>query len=51
MQASLAGVFQRKIGGNEGKDALGIPHSNGAGDHPDLSTSRIKIERHPDARV
>ena len=49
MPALLAGVFHRKIGGNEGKDALGIPHGNRAGDHPDLTASRIKIGRRPDA--
>ena len=51
MQALLAGVFHGKIGRNEGKDALGITHWNGAGDHPDLSASHIKIGRRPDARV
>ena len=51
MQALLARVFHGKIGGNEGKDAIGIPHWNEAGDHPDLSTFRIKIGRRPDARV
>ena len=49
--ALLAGVFHREVGRNEGKDALGIPHWNGAGDHPDLTASRIKIGRRPDARV
>ena len=49
MQALLAGVFHGKIGANERKDALGIPHWNGAGDHPDLSAPRIKIGRRPDA--
>ena len=49
MQALPAGVFHRKIGANERKDALGIPHWNGAGDHPDLTASRIKIGRRPDA--
>ena len=51
MQALLAGVFHGKIGGNKGKDALGIPHWNGARNHPDLTASRIKIGRRPDARV
>ena len=51
MQALLARVFHGKIGGDEGKDALGVPHRNGAGDHPDLSASHIKIGRRPDARV
>ena len=49
MQALLAGVFHGKIGANERKDALGIPHWNGARDHPDLSAPRIKIGRRPDA--
>ena len=51
MQPLLAGVFHGKIGGDEGKDALGIPHWNRAGDHPDLTASRIKIGRRSDARV
>ena len=49
MQALLAGVFHRKIGGNEGEDTIGIPHWNGTGDHPELTASRIKIGRRPDA--
>ena len=36
---------------NESKDALGIPHWNGARNHPNLTASRIKIGRRPDARV
>ncbi len=51
MQPLLAGVFHGKIGGDEGKDALGIPHWNGAGDHPDLTASRIKIACHTGARI
>ncbi len=53
MQALLGRVFHGKIGADEGKDALGVPHPerNGAGDHPDLSASHIKIGCRPDARV
>ena len=40
-----------QIGGDYGEDALGITNRNGAGDHPYLTASRIKIRVRPDARV
>ena len=43
--------FNGQIGGNDGEDPLSVTNRNGAGDHPDLTASRIKIRVRPDARV
>ena len=51
MQVLLDGIFHGKISGDEGKDALGIPHWNEAGDHPNLTASSIKIGGRPDTCV
>ena len=41
----------RKIGGNDGEHALGVPRRDGAGDHPGLAAARIEIGRRPYPRV
>ena len=35
--------FNGQIGGNDGEDPLSVTNRNGAGDHPDLTVSRIKM--------
>ena len=40
-----------QIGGDEGENALYIERWDRAGDHPNLTATRIKVRGCPDARV
>ena len=45
------GSIHGQIGGDDGKNAFGTAHWDGAGDHPDLTASGVKVGARPDASV